>query len=896
MKSFNSSLIKRAVILFAPLIAYITAVLCGAPNLSNLFSALGALAAAVFLLIAFYKADRPAKAGVLLYALGCFSWTAADVIWALIFAMGGDPSGNIFALLLYTFTNIFFLTAQLLFILGRLKKWDRMQTAVDITANAFLSFVVIWLIFFRRDALLLTAFLRTDITGGIALFTDVLIGIGIYTFFLSIRSGKVPFFLKTIFFGLLAYSYIDIIYYYLEFTGLYYPNTLIDVLYVTAIALIAFGALYRGSAHNSGTGYELLSNTGVRNKWIYLLIYPAFVTACALAVPVRFKLKLTDFLMWIFIIAAYRAACGYIQHSHNKESMLESALSESERSRAVLMSNLPGMAYRCDFDRNWTMRSVSEGCISLTGYAPESFLNNKDLAFKDIITPKYHEPLWREWGRILERKLPFKYEYEITTACGEKKWVLEMGEGIYGNNGEVLALEGIILDISDRKRTEEDLRYIGEHDMWTGLYNLRYLEGLLVEDAVKNAQEKRAVVCVNLNALHALSLIYGFYYSRELIKKLAATLQTYCSDSISLFNIHEYKFAFYIKGYQDKCELAAFCEDIGEALESAPMIDRTGAGIGIVEIHGENAYDVDRILKNFLIASEKANATDPEKGYGCCFYDTDTEAEIVREEAVRRELALICAGENDKNLFLRFQPIFDLKSERITGFEALARLTNTSYGKIPPLEFIPIAEKTMLIIPLGQQILERALLFLQKLKENGFNNISVAVNISALQMLRTDFANDLLDMIEHFGIDPSSVELEITESVFASDFQAMNRILAVLRERGLSIAIDDFGTGYSSFARENELNVSCLKIDKYFIDKIMKLSEQESVTGDIISIGHKLGHTVTAEGVEHEKQLRYLRTHGCDKVQGFLISKPLSEEDALLFLREKLNQNNIYSD
>ena len=141
-----------------------------------------------------------------------------------------------------------------------------------------------------------------------------------------------------------------------------------------------------------------------------------------------------------------------------------------------------------------------------------------------------------------------------------------------------------------------------------------------------------------------------------------------------------------------------------------------------------------------------------------------------------------------------------------------------------------------------------------------------------------------MSMMEKVGVTPHLVSFEITESIFSSNYQEVNKILGQLKDLGFHIALDDFGTGYSSFARERELNINCLKIDKYFIDKLMYLEEHEAITGDIISMVHRLGHCVVAEGVEHEKQRDYLKKHGCDKIQGYLISKPVDEETAIELL------------
>ncbi|MDD2504495.1 MAG: EAL domain-containing protein, partial [Clostridia bacterium] len=170
------------------------------------------------------------------------------------------------------------------------------------------------------------------------------------------------------------------------------------------------------------------------------------------------------------------------------------------------------------------------------------------------------------------------------------------------------------------------------------------------------------------------------------------------------------------------------------------------------------------------------------------------------------------------------------------------------------------------------------------LKESGHHTIAVSINISTIQMLEDGFANRLLNMIHEMRINPENVGIELTESVFATERAEINMVIDSLKAAGIKVLIDDFGTGYSSFAREKELNIDCLKIDKSFIDKLMVLKPEEAITGDIISMAHKQGHCVVAEGVEYEKQLGYLREHGCDRIQGFLISNPLDEDSALAFI------------
>lgn len=237
-------------------------------------------------------------------------------------------------------------------------------------------------------------------------------------------------------------------------------------------------------------------------------------------------------------------------------------------------------------------------------------------------------------------------------------------------------------------------------------------------------------------------------------------------------------------------------------------------------------------------------------------------------------------------LYLVYQPVVDLKKGAVVGFEALARLKTEKLGPVSPQEFIPLAEKTKLIIPLGEKIIVQALGFLNKLKEEGYDDLSILLNISIIQLLHPDFPERLLALIKRMQVDPRNIGIEITESVFANDYESVNKILEELRTAGIYIAIDDFGTGYSSLTREKEMMADCIKIDKYFADELVEADLDRAITCDIISMAHKLGHETIAEGVEQLVQLRYLKRHSCDKVQGYLISKPLSEGEAIKFLEE----------
>ncbi|MGI6679819.1 MAG: EAL domain-containing protein [Dehalobacterium sp.] len=602
-------------------------------------------------------------------------------------------------------------------------------------------------------------------------------------------------------------------------------------------------------------------------------------------------LKPDGSIVWVAMVVA-RLNFGHdnATHSHicivqdiTECKEMERDLHESERSKSVLLAHLPGIAYRCKYDREWTMQFVSQGSYKLTGYTAESLIGNKEMSFSEIIAPEYRNTNRLKWEAVLQHKMPYENEYEIITASGMRKWVLEKAQGIFDEQGNVQALEGIIIDISDRKNQELRNQFLLEHDTLTGLYNRRYLEELLEGDAARKIDGKRALLNVNLSRLNVLALAYGFNYVQALIKKIAALLGSLRFNNCQLFSTFNNRFTFYVKNYQDQHDLIKISQGIADLLE--PLLEAEGinVGVGILEIE-EQDQDAKGILKNVLIASENA-LKKIDQHFCFVFFDQEMEREILRKRKIGEILEKIASGA-ENYLYLQFQPILDLKSNHICSFEALARIKSKELGIIPPLEFIPIAEETKLIVPIGKKILFLALSYLKKLKAQGYDSIKISVNVSLIQLLTKDFNSTLFALLEEMNLAPSDLIIEITESVFSDNFCEINKKLKELKAAGLEIAVDDFGTGYSSLARERELKINCLKIDKYFIDELIALNHKGAITGDIISMAHKLEHYVVAEGVEHEVQKEYLIDQGCDKMQGYLISRPLDEEAALDLLED----------
>ena len=558
----------------------------------------------------------------------------------------------------------------------------------------------------------------------------------------------------------------------------------------------------------------------------------------------------------------------------------EDHLRESERSKSVLLSNLPGMAYRCSYDPNWTMQFVSAGCYELTGYKPENFINNRDVGLNDITLSEYNDRIIQDWKQAVENRQPFSMEYEIITASGEKKWVHETGQGVFDDDGNVVALEGIIIDITGRKEQELKLMYLSQHDPITGLYNRTYFKNMLSNIICCGEYANQALLLLNIKKINALSLTYGYSFSENTITELANKLSSVTNYNIKLFHISFERFVLYVSGFKRDFDLISLCHSVFDLMSSDPITNSLGCGIGIFKVN-KRECDPETILKNLSAAAERA---DNESLFSYCFFDEKMEESLVRETEVKKEL--LSFSEENSNIYIEYQPLVCLETGKVSGFEALARMKSDKLGIVPPLEFIPLAEEMQIIVPMGIHIIKTSCEFLKDLAAAGFENVSVAVNVSAIQVLNFSFVQNVLDIVSETGVDPKNLTMEITESVFTDNFDLINLRLGKLQEIGISVSIDDFGTGYSSLSRESELNVDYIKIDKFFIDKLEILNLQEAITCDIISMAHKMGHRVVAEGVETEKQKQYLLDHKCDFMQGFLFSRPVNSASAIELLKK----------
>jgi EAL domain-containing protein (putative c-di-GMP-specific phosphodiesterase class I) len=305
------------------------------------------------------------------------------------------------------------------------------------------------------------------------------------------------------------------------------------------------------------------------------------------------------------------------------------------------------------------------------------------------------------------------------------------------------------------------------------------------------------------------------------------------------------------------------------ALESTQV--SVSASIGIC-IFPQDGSAIDALERNADFAMYRAKAG----GLGACIYSPTLSEEV--SEALEIEQGLSIALEQNL-LNLVYQPIFR-QNGQLSGFEALLRFHHPRLGNISPVRFIPIAEETHLIVPIGTWVLRQACRQLRIWQDAGYPPVRIGVNISALQFGRRDFADLVARVLRESGVSPEFLLLELTESVVMEDYGAVLRQMNLLRNTGIRIAMDDFGTGYSSLSYLQKLPIDMLKIDRSFIERLSDPDGTRAIVEAVITMGTHLGLEIVAEGVETAEQQSILQQAGCHRFQGFLFSRPLPFEEA----------------
>ena len=332
------------------------------------------------------------------------------------------------------------------------------------------------------------------------------------------------------------------------------------------------------------------------------------------------------------------------------------------------------------------------------------------------------------------------------------------------------------------------------------------------------------------------------------------------------------KFAIMIPKLKDIEEISILTNTIIENLKPSFIIGEnelqitTNIGIAIYPDDGEDGISLIRKAEIAMNKSKMINKNSSIK------FENSYDNEIQEYFWIKRNL--LKAIQNEE-LFLNYQPIYDITKDKLVGLEALVRWNHKEKGIIGPLKFIPVAEKTGMIYSIGEWVLLEACTQNRIWQERGYEPIYISVNISVLQLEKADFSNILRQILKDSKLDPRYLQLEITETIFTKDYDIIKKVLKEISKLGVRIAIDDFGTGYSSLGGLSELNINNLKIDRMFIEEVNRSISKSKIVKAIISLADSLGIDLTAEGVETQEELSFLKENMCRMVQGYLFSKPV---------------------
>jgi diguanylate cyclase (GGDEF)-like protein/PAS domain S-box-containing protein len=464
-------------------------------------------------------------------------------------------------------------------------------------------------------------------------------------------------------------------------------------------------------------------------------------------------------------------------------------------------------------------------------------------------------------------------EAEIRNGAGEVRTVIHLAARLESET-HAAQIVNSLTDITQRKQVELRLAYLSDFDPLTGLPNQNYLRRTLSE-AIKAAAEgstQVVLILVALERLQEVADLLGHEAGDEAVRQVAARLRGLAPQVMSPARVKANEFGLVLPVAAACGPVDAFAFEL-HALLSEPVrvCEREfhlEPVIGIA-LYPQDAGSVNELMRLADIAKHRARG---ESGEPVHFHSEATHIQLNErlsiEEQLRRALE---RGE----LSPVYQPKVEIATGRITGFEVLLRWDNPLLGQVSPVRFIPIAEQTGLIVPIGNWVLRTACEHASAWRREHGVHTRVAVNLSIRQFYQKDLLRSIGDALAGAGLAPDALELEITESIAMSRIDVVERLLAGIRELGVELSIDDFGTGYSSLAYLKRFPVQCLKIDRAFVRDLGRDADSAAIVRSIVALGHGLQMRIVAEGVETEIQLAMLRELGCDEFQGYLFARPV---------------------
>lgn len=565
---------------------------------------------------------------------------------------------------------------------------------------------------------------------------------------------------------------------------------------------------------------------------------------------------------------------------------MQRQLAASEQRHRFIVNNSPDIIYMLDGEGRFNF--INDRITTLLGYRPEEIIGRhyRELVHADDLEKARYAFNERRTGERASHNVEFRLLHKDLghDALATEVWTVPIelnSMGIYFEMADqakpsFAGTYGVARDISERKRSEALIKYQLNHDLLTGLPN----RGLF-QDRLKQAHSQAtrndgsfALLYLDIDRFKTINDSYGHLVGDELLQTVSRIVEKQIRDSDTLARISGDEFNILLPNVSNAHDASRIAQKILECFKH-PFTIRgkeisvsLSIGIAVYPGHGESPED---LVHNADIAMYYVKSHGKR---GISLYDPSMQgANAIHPSWVND----INKALSEQQFELVLQPQEDAKSRRLVGAEALLRWRHPEKGLIMPTEFIPHAEETGHIVEIGEWVLrESCRLLSQQLHQAGLTELTMSVNISAVQLQQANFVSMVREVFRECGTPPSRMMLEITENILLQDMDQATTKLKELTELGVRIAIDDFGVGYSSLSYLQSLPLHTLKIDRSFISRIRSLKEKHSIVSSVIVMARELGLEVVAEGVETEVQLAFLRNANCPCIQGFLPGRPMT--------------------
>jgi diguanylate cyclase (GGDEF)-like protein/PAS domain S-box-containing protein len=534
----------------------------------------------------------------------------------------------------------------------------------------------------------------------------------------------------------------------------------------------------------------------------------------------------------------------------------------------TLVEQLPLVLYIDALDASSSNIFTSRQIEPLLGYTVEEWASDAEL-FVRTLHPDDRERVLAAHAHTHATHAPLSLEYRLLARDGRIVWVRDEAVIVQDDDGAPLYLQGYLLDVTLERETQAQLREMALFDPLTKLANRAFFQEQF-QQAVATRKDglcETALMFVDLNELKAVNDRWGHDTGDRVLQALGTRIQDSVRAGDSAARLGGDEFAVVLPTVAEPAEAARAAERLLERIRQPIEVDghqlSVSASIGI-----SIGSDVDVMLKEADAAMYRAKR---QQDVGYAFFDAAVDTAAVQRS--RRVVELREALERNE-FRVDYQPIVDLDAQEITTYEALLRWHHPREGLVAPLDFIPLAEESGLIVPIGTWVLEQACDFGARLMAEGREGISVGVNVSARQLQDNDFVMRVADGLHASGFRPDLLTLELTESVLLAAGDQVERQLEQLKSMGVMLALDDFGTGYASLSYLQRFPVDIVKIDRSFTAAIGSPSTDLVLLKGIIDLGTALGLKLVAEGVQTAEQQELVQSLGCHYAQGFYFGYP----------------------